>query len=214
MLGDEPTVAHVLARSSPASNCGTSMPELEPRIFSFNSPHGACERCTGLGSQMEIDPELRRARPVAVDRRGRAGAVGDQLVELLRADHRRRSPRSTASTSRRRGRSSPRADRDLFLYGTNGERVHITYRNRYGRRRSYATRFEGIIPNLERRYRETDSECSREKIEEYMSLRRARLQGLAAAARSRGRCSSAAWRSTSSARSRCAARCAGSTRSS
>src|SRR5260370_13268897 len=61
--------------------------------------------------------------------------------------------------------------RDFFLYGTNGEAVHITYSNRYGRRRSYETRFEGIIPNLERRYRETDSEWSREKIEEFMSLR-------------------------------------------
>ena len=67
--------------------------------------------------------------------------------------------------------SCPRSDRDLFLYGTNGEPVQVTYRNRYGRRRSYQTRFEGIIPNLERRYRETDSEFSREKIEEYMSVR-------------------------------------------
>jgi len=61
--------------------------------------------------------------------------------------------------------------RDLFLYGTNGEPVQVTYRNRYGRKRSYSTRFEGIIPNLERRYKETDSEFSREKIEEYMSVR-------------------------------------------
>ena len=59
----------------------------------------------------------------------------------------------------------------MFLHGTGGEAVNITYRNRYGRRRSYATRFEGIIGNLERRYRETDSEFSREKIEEFMSLR-------------------------------------------
>ena len=61
-------------------------------------------------------------------------------------------------------------DQELFLYGTDGERVEVSYRNRYGRRRSYATRFEGIVPNLERRYRETDSEWTREKIEEFMSL--------------------------------------------
>ena len=67
-------------------HCGTSMPELEPRMFSFNSPHGACPRCTGLGSQMEIDPELIVARPVAVAQRGRDPAVVDQRVELLRAD--------------------------------------------------------------------------------------------------------------------------------
>src|ERR1700733_15154669 len=61
--------------------------------------------------------------------------------------------------------------RDVFLNGTNGEPVQVTYRNRYGRQRSYATRFEGIVTNLQRRYRETDSEWTREKIEEFMSLR-------------------------------------------
>ncbi|MGZ6708227.1 MAG: excinuclease ABC subunit UvrA, partial [Solirubrobacteraceae bacterium] len=61
-------------------------------------------------------------------------------------------------------------EQDVFLYGTGGERVDVSYRNRYGRRRSYATRFEGIIPNLERRYRETDSDLAREKIEEFMSV--------------------------------------------
>ena len=61
--------------------------------------------------------------------------------------------------------------RDCFLYGTNGDRIYISYRNRYGRKRSYTTTFEGIVPNLERRYRETDSDWSREKIEEYMTLR-------------------------------------------
>ena len=61
--------------------------------------------------------------------------------------------------------------RDCFLHGTNGERIYVSYRNRYGRRRSYMTTFEGIVPNLERRYRETDSDWSREKIEEYMTLR-------------------------------------------
>jgi excinuclease ABC subunit A len=63
------------------------------------------------------------------------------------------------------------ADREFFLHGTNGDRVRVTYRNRFGRRRSYATRFEGIIPSLERRYRETESDFAREKIEEYMTLR-------------------------------------------
>src|SRR5213075_3595309 len=63
------------------------------------------------------------------------------------------------------------ADQELFLYGTDGDRVEVSYRNRYGRRRSYLTRVEGIVANLERRYRETDSEWTREKIEEYMSLR-------------------------------------------
>src|SRR5207244_7908148 len=62
-------------------------------------------------------------------------------------------------------------ERDLFLYGTEGERVYVSYRNRMGRRRSYMLAFEGIIPSLERRYRDTDSSSQRERIEEYMSFR-------------------------------------------
>jgi excinuclease ABC subunit A len=65
----------------------------------------------------------------------------------------------------------PDDSQDFFLHGTNGDRVQVAYRNRFGRRRSYSTVFEGIVPNLERRYRETDSEFTREKIEEYMTLR-------------------------------------------
>src|SRR5207302_9220822 len=65
----------------------------------------------------------------------------------------------------------PPEERDFFLFGTNGDRVQVSYRNRFGRRRSYATQFEGIVRNLERRYRETESDFSREKIEEYMTLR-------------------------------------------
>src|SRR5207302_10454598 len=65
----------------------------------------------------------------------------------------------------------PESSRDFFLHGTNGDRVQVSYRNRFGRRRSYATRFEGIVPGLARRYRETESELSRAKTEEYMTLR-------------------------------------------
>ena len=65
----------------------------------------------------------------------------------------------------------PEEQQNLFLYGTNGDKLYVSYRNRMGRKRSYMTTFEGIITNLERRYRETDSDWSREKIEEYMSVR-------------------------------------------
>jgi excinuclease ABC subunit A len=151
-------------------HCGTSMPELEPRMFSFNSPHGACPRCTGLGSQMEIDPEL---------------IVPDPSLSLNEGAI---LPWSTSASNYYEQMTQAIADKwevdmdlpweDLdddvkgcFLYGTNGDRIYISYRNRYGRRRSYTTTFEGIVPNLERRYRETDSDWSREKIEEYMTLR-------------------------------------------
>jgi excinuclease ABC subunit A len=149
---------------------GPSLVELEPRIFSFNSPHGACERCTGLGSQMEIDPELLVPDPSLSMGEGAivpwANSVSnyyEQVTEAIaeRYDVDLDTPWEDLSQE----------DRDLFLYGTDGEKLHISYRNRYGRRRSYATRFEGIVKNLQRRYKETESEGTREKIEQYMSLR-------------------------------------------
>ena len=146
------------------------MPELEPRSFSFNSPHGACPRCTGLGSQMEIDPEL---------------VVPDPSLSLNEGAI---LPWSSGATSYYEQMTQAIAERyevdldtpwedladdqqNLFLYGTNGDKLYVSYRNRMGRKRSYMTTFEGIVPNLERRYRETDSDWSREKIEEYMSVR-------------------------------------------
>ncbi len=150
--------------------CGTSMPELEPRMFSFNSPHGACERCTGLGSMREIDPELIVPDP--------ALSIAEGALAPWATSSSNYYEQITEAIAERYGvdvelpwRELADEHRDLFLFGTNGEPVQVTYRNRYGRRRSYATRFEGIIPNLERRYKETDSEFSREKIEEYMSVR-------------------------------------------
>ena len=149
---------------------GPSLVELEPRIFSFNSPHGACERCTGLGSQMEIDPELVVPDPSLSISEGAIAPwansssnyyeqMTEAIAELYDVDL--EAPWEDLSQEQR----------DVFLNGTNGEPVQVTYKNRYGRRRSYAARFEGIVKNLQRRYRETDSEWTREKIEEYMSLR-------------------------------------------
>ena len=151
-------------------HCGTSMPELEPRMFSFNSPHGACPRCTGLGSQMEIDPELIVPDPSLSLGEGAilpwstsASNYYDQMTQAIaeRYEVDLETP----------WEDLPEGVQDCFLYGTNGDRIYISYRNRFGRRRSYTTTFEGIVPNLERRYRETDSDYSREKIEEYMSVR-------------------------------------------
>ena len=150
--------------------CGTSMPELEPRIFSFNAPQGACQRCTGLGSQLEIDPELvvpdpelsiaqGALAPWATSSSGYYDQMTAGLAERYGVDV--EAPWSSLSE----------AQRQVFLYGTDGERIEVRYRNRYGRERAYAARFEGIVNNLQRRYRETDSELAREKIEEYMSVR-------------------------------------------
>jgi excinuclease ABC subunit A len=149
---------------------GPSLVELEPRIFSFNSPHGACPRCTGLGSQMEIDPELVVPDPGL--------SIGEGAIAPWAASASDYYDQLTQAIAERYGvdletpwEDLPAKQRRFFLHGTNGDRVQLTYRNRFGRRRSYATRFEGIIPSLERRYRETDSDFAREKIEEYMTLR-------------------------------------------
>jgi excinuclease ABC subunit A len=149
---------------------GPSIAELEPRIFSFNSPHGACPRCTGLGSQMEIDPELVVPDPSL--------SIGEGAILPWSSTSSNYYDEISQAIAERYevDLSTPWEEldddqRDLFLHGTNGDRIYISYRNRMGRKRSYMTSFEGIVPNLERRYRETDSEWSREKIEEYMSVR-------------------------------------------
>jgi excinuclease ABC subunit A len=149
--------------------CGISMPELEPRIFSFNAPAGACPRCTGLGSQMEIDPELVVPDPTL--------SIGEGAIAPWAVSASNYYEQLTQSISERYDvdletpwQDLPAEQRDFFLHGTNGDKVTVRYRNRFGRTRTYTTGFEGIVPNLERRYRETDSEWSREKIEEYMSV--------------------------------------------
>ncbi|HEY1457603.1 MAG TPA: excinuclease ABC subunit UvrA, partial [Solirubrobacteraceae bacterium] len=149
---------------------GPSLVELEPRIFSFNSPHGACEHCTGLGSQMEIDPEviipdpsLSIADGAILPWTSASSNYYDQIAQAIAKHY--------GVDLEAPWEDLAREQRDLFLYGTGGEPLQIDYRNRYGRTRSYSTRFEGVVSNLERRYRETDSDHTRAKIEEYMSLR-------------------------------------------
>ncbi|TMK96085.1 MAG: excinuclease ABC subunit UvrA [Actinobacteria bacterium] len=149
---------------------GVSLPELEPRIFSFNSPHGACPRCTGLGAQQEIDPDLLVPDPSLPISEGALvpWSVGnssfyDSVVQAI-ADRYEIDVHAP-------WQDLTEEQQNLFLYGTEGERVYITYRNRMGRRRSYMLAFEGIVPSLQRRYRETDSSQQRERIEEYMSFR-------------------------------------------
>ena len=149
---------------------GVGLPELQPRIFSFNSPHGACSRCTGLGAQQEIDPDLLVPDPTLslVDGALVPWSVGhtsyyESVIQAIadRYEMDMETPWGELADEQR----------DKFLYGTDGEKIYIQYRNRMGRKRSYTTAFEGFIPNLERRYKETDSANARERIEEYMSFR-------------------------------------------
>src|SRR5712691_3267737 len=144
---------------------GVGLPELEPRIFSFNSPHGACPRCTGLGAQQEIDPDLLVPDPTLSIGEGALvpwslgnSSFYESVIQAIadRYEIDLETPWQGLSEEQQK----------LFLFGTNGDRVYIQYRNRMGRRRSYMLAFEGIVPSLERRYRDTDSSQQRERIEE------------------------------------------------
>jgi excinuclease ABC subunit A len=150
---------------------GVSLAELQPRVFSFNAPHGACPRCTGLGSQQEIDPDLLVPDPsLSIDdgalvpwSLGGSSGFYEAVIAAV-------ADRYEIDTSLPWEELSEQ-EQDYFLYGTGGERIYVQYRNRMGRRRQYMLAFDGIVASLERRYKETDSSQQRERIEEYMSLR-------------------------------------------
>jgi excinuclease ABC subunit A len=149
-------------------NCGTSIPELEPRIFSFNSPHGACDRCHGLGFQRVIDPELVVPDPTLALAEGALqpwnrgiSAYWKRLIASVADAYDVDVDKPWSKLKQ--------DEKEIFLYGTGDERHHVSYTNRFGRRRSYKVRFEGIVNNLQRRYEETDSESNRERIEGYMA---------------------------------------------
>jgi excinuclease ABC subunit A len=151
--------------------CGISLPEIEPRTFSFNSPHGACPECQGLGMRMELDPELVVPNPDQSIEEGavRAWNIRDQdgyYWQLLKAacDH-------FGIPTDAPWRELNQAQQHIILYGSGEERVRIQYVSRDGRSSEYPTRFEGIIPNLQRRYQETTSDYVRGKIEEFMTRR-------------------------------------------
>jgi excinuclease ABC subunit A len=150
--------------------CGISLGEIAPRTFSFNSPYGACPACTGLGCKLEIDPNL-----VIPDK-------GVSLVEGAIQPWMRNGQLSTWSSSilqslgSRHGFSLSTPVKDLseeqlrvILYGDGGELIPATYEDRNGQLRQYYANFPGVIPYLERRYRETSSDSVRADIERYMA---------------------------------------------
>ena len=150
-------------------NCGTSMPELEPRIFSFNSPHGCCPRCHGLGFQRVIDPELIVPDPTLSISEGAL----QPWIKAASMYHRR----LLEAVAEANGidvdtpwQDLPEKDRRLLLEGTGIERHTVSYRNRFGRQRTYTVRFDGMLKSLERRYENTDSDNTRERIEGLMAL--------------------------------------------
>jgi excinuclease ABC subunit A len=153
---------------------GVSLPEIEPRTFSFNTPHGACPECQGLGGKLEIDPDLLIPdRSLSLNDgaiiltewggpREEAGYYWQLLEAVAREYHIDLSaPVSTFTPEQM----------DVILYGTKGQEVTIHYRNKDGRQATFRNPFEGIINNLQRRYTDTGSEYTREKILEVMSER-------------------------------------------
>jgi excinuclease ABC subunit A len=144
-----------------------SFEELEPRSFSFNSPYGACSECTGIGTRMEVDPELLVPDEDLTLREGAvapwaAGQSSEYFLRLLVA-----LGETLGFDVDTPWRSLPARARDAVLHGLDYQ-VHVKYRNRYGRERSYYTGFEGAIPFVQRRHSETDSDWSRERYEGYM----------------------------------------------
>jgi excinuclease ABC subunit A len=148
-------------------HCGYSVPELEPRLFSFNAPHGACTKCDGLGALQIFDAD----RVVAAPELSLAGGA-------IRGWD-RRNPyywNLLQSLSNHFGfdldlpfHDLPKKARDLLLYGSGEERVSFRYPDERGRLQTRVHRFEGILPNLERRYRETESDAVREELAKYLS---------------------------------------------
>jgi len=144
-----------------------SFEALEPRSFSFNSPYGACPECTGLGTRKEVDPELVVPDPERTLREGAispwgTGQTADYFLRLLTA-----LGDAIGFTIDTPWERLPARAQKAILYGHDSQ-VHVRYKNRYGRERAYYASYEGVVPFLERRHAETDSDFSREKYEGYM----------------------------------------------
>ena len=147
--------------------CGRSFEELAPRNFSFNSPYGACPTCDGLGTRYEVDPDLVVPDP---DRSIDDGAIAPWAG--ARTEYFGRLLQGVAETfdisTSVPWRKLKKQDQKVILYGSGGTQVHLHYKNRFGRSRSYYTNYEGVVPFLGRRHAEAESDSAREQIEGYM----------------------------------------------
>jgi len=145
---------------------GISFDELQPRNFSFNSPYGACPTCDGLGIRLEVDAELVVPDPdLSIDEGAIAPWAGTRLEYWYRVLESVAESHGFATTTpwKKLGKKA----RDIVLYGSD-EEIHVRYKNRYGRTRSYWTTYDGVIPAVDRRYAETDSDSQRERLEQFM----------------------------------------------
>ena len=150
--------------------CGISIEELTPRMFSFNNPYGACPTCSGLGSLMKIDPALIVPNEELSLKKGAINATGWQSSNASSI-----AGMYLAALGEKYGfcldapfKELSAEAKKVILYGTGSERIHVEYHKEFGEG-SYDSPFEGVIPNLERRYRETQSDFMKREIEEYMA---------------------------------------------
>jgi excinuclease ABC subunit A len=163
----DPDRERIFSEHLACPDCGLSFEELEPRSFSFNSPFGACPDCSGLGTKMEVDPELVVPDGELTIAEGAmspwaGGHVSDyfgRLVEAMCAE--------LGVDVDTPWQKVPLKARKALLYGHASE-IAVRYKNRYGRTRSYVTEYEGVIPYVSRRHRESESDASRERFEGFM----------------------------------------------
>lgn len=160
----------LFSESYACPECGISIEELTPRMFSFNNPYGACPTCSGLGSLMKIDPALIVPNEELSLKKGAINATGWQSSNASSI-----AGMYLAALGEKYGFSLDTPFKELsaeakkvILYGTGSERIHVEYHKEFGEG-SYDSPFEGVIPNLERRYRETQSDFMKREIEEYMA---------------------------------------------
>ena len=168
---DRPLDSHdrelVLSEHLACARDGLSFEELEPRSFSFNSPFGACPACSGLGTTREVDEELVIPDHNASISEGAIapwsrGTVSEYFARLLTSLSEETGIDLEVPWSKLSAK-----DKRIVLHGTDAE-LHVRYKNRYGRQRSYYTTYEGVIPFIKRRHSESDSDSSRERLEGYM----------------------------------------------
>ena len=149
-------------------DCGISIEELTPRMFSFNNPYGACPKCTGLGAKLKVDPDraidralsLREGAVLANGWSSEPGTIGRMYYDGL-AKHYKFSINTPV-------RDLPEEIQNIILFGTKGVKIQLSYNNEF-RKGTYTHPFEGIVNNLERRYKDTQSDASRRDIEDFMS---------------------------------------------
>ena len=159
----------ILSSNFACVDCGISIGEINPRMFSFNNPYGACPACDGLGSKMEIDPALVVPDETLSVHGGALapwskGGISNYYAMLLDAIAGKEHIDLDIPWNQ-----MPEEHRQIILYGAGEQRVQFSYTNLFGEEKSHTSFYEGVIPNLARRYRETNSDYSREEIETYMT---------------------------------------------